>query len=315
MFARSLQWKRSCVAALAAVALAACTSNTRLEREARLVPDDPGLYAVVGGEELMRLDGDREWENETWQRRSSLRSHTNFVLRDPRIATIQGPLNESIRLTRVAWVRSRISDTGDIMPNTGSRWNVPQGGLFDVPVDLRHLAARQDTVIAIPGQPLADGLYSLRLNTRDGHRYARIGVNWPSVDHDRYAARNCVDEYLDTTGQGAEFHPCENQQQLIVAKGLQLHLVKPRVEATGDGKRLVVQGIVVNTTDRERTIPPLMAKVIGTDNTVIREWTFHAAPAALQAGDSTSFETVLEDPPDGTKTVNVRFSQTLTSSN
>src|SRR5690606_21193714 len=50
------------------------------------VPESQGIYAIVDSDELQRLDGNPEWERETWGNRSDLRADQQFVIYDPILA-------------------------------------------------------------------------------------------------------------------------------------------------------------------------------------------------------------------------------------
>jgi hypothetical protein len=310
MFESASTRQKSVLAAIMAALVAGCSFSSGHDYpDAHLVPDEEGIYLVRGGE-LMRLDGDREWENETWAWRSSLPANTEFVIFDPSLQYELEQPGQSVRLGEVAWVRSQISSEGDILPNTGSRWAVPKGELFAVPITLQPVAGRGDVLRVTPREPLEDGLYSIQLRKGGTNKSARFGVNWPVLDHNQYAASHCTDIYIGAVGKGDDYRPCE-EQQLIVAKGLRVYLVNPRNEQVDGVDTLVVQGIVVNTSGRPRPVPPLTAEVEGPDGTILKQWTFNPSANELAPGQSVSFQTQLTGPPDGTKTVRVKFGQTV----
>ncbi|WP_316979484.1 FxLYD domain-containing protein [Shumkonia mesophila] len=306
-----LRFRTPYVVSLLGLSLAACGTPSLL-REGAAIPEEPGIYATVEEGEFMRLDGDREWEVDTWAERSALRGDTQFVVTDPALRALAGPLDEAVRLYRVAWVRSRIAKDGGITPMSGSRWSAPESEPFRVAADVYRVAGRDDAVRVVPEMALGDGLYSIRLSTPGKRTYARLGVNWTTVDHDRYASGNCVDQYLDTTGTQIGFRLCE-EQPLLGTGGLHVYLVPPRVETVDNIERLIVQGIVVNTSERDTKIPPLTATIRGADGNVIKEWTFKANTADLKPHDSAAFEIALNDPPPATKTVRVEFAADATA--
>jgi len=313
MFENASAWQKSVLATVMAALMAACSfSSERDYPDAHLVPDEQGIYIVRGGE-LKRLDGNREWENETWAWRSSLPASTEFVIFHPSLQYEREEPGQSVRLGSVGWVRSQISPDGDILPNTSSRWGVPKGELYAVPIILQPVAGRGDVLRVTPREPLKDGLYSLQLRKGSTDRSARFGVNWPSLDQNQYAASHCIDRYVNAIGGGDDYRPCE-EQQLIVAKGLRVYLVNPRNEQIDGVDTLVVQGVVVNTSQRQRPVPPLTAEVEGPDGTILKQWTFTPSVNELAPGQSVSFQTRLAGPPDGTKTVRVKFGQTVASS-
>lgn len=286
--------------------LAACGTV----KDAHLVPDEPGLYAVVDEDNLTRLDGDREWEVETWEKRSSFDGLSQFVIYDPALGNVAMPLDQVVGIYRVAWVRSRISAEGEVFPNEDRTWKAPENSTFGIPVRVRRLEGHADKVEVVPEESLSNGLYSLQFDAPSGQNQARFGIGWQSIDRDQYAGRNCVDEYLDEAGRLSGFRLC-TEQQLQTTGGLRVYLVKPRIETLDNGRRLVVQGVVVNTSDRARTVPALNAAAQSGDGVIIGKWTFTIDPSRLKPGDSVSFVTALENPPDDVKTVNVTFTQNV----
>lgn len=103
---------------------------------------------------------------------------------------------------------------------------------------------------------------------------------------------------------------------MVAANDLRVHLVNPRMETVGGTTRLVVQGVVVNTSSEQtRGVPPLTAAVRSAGGEVLREWSFETGMNELEPGASVPFETALENPPTGTQTVNVGFSPSLSARN
>ncbi|MHA1151318.1 MAG: MJ0042-type zinc finger domain-containing protein [Alphaproteobacteria bacterium] len=79
--------------------------------------------------------------------------------------------------------------------------------------------------------------------------------------------------------------------------GLELRDVKS-VRRLIDGNRVVViEGRIVNLSDRDRRVPPLRASVTDAEGTELDRWTFQAASASLPPGGTTRFETVAKNPP------------------
>lgn len=310
-----LSSRMPCAMSLLGLIVAGCgsASVSGISLGDKSVPDEPGIYATAAEGEVMRLDGDREWEVDTWAERSSLKGDTQFVVTDPALQSLSGSLDEAVRLYRVAWVRSRIARNGEITPISGSRWSTPESEPFRVAADVYRVAGREDAVRVVPETALGDGLYSIRLAAGGKSTYARLGVNWKAVDHDRYASGNCVDQYLDESGTQLGFRLCE-EQPLLGTGGLHVYLVPPRVETVDTVERLIVQGIVVNTSERDTKIPPLTASIHGADGAVIKEWTFKANASDLKPHDSAAFEIALNDPPPATKTVRVKFAPPSTAS-
>ena len=65
-----------------------------------------------------------------------------------------------------------------------------------------------------------------------------------------------------------------------------------------DGDRVVViEGLVVNVSDRTRRVPPLSASLTDAEGVELDRWTFEAADATLAPGGTTKFETVAKNPP------------------
>lgn len=292
--------------------LAGCGSSSyERSADAHLVPDEPGIYAVVEDDRLRRLNGDREWENETWAWRSNLPRDVEFVVYDPNMPA-DASKQQGVSLHRVGWLRSEIDSTGDIRPIVrGSRWVVPETKASSVPLVIDNVAGRQDVVRATPRQSLDDGLYSLQLRAPRVSQNARIGVNWSSMDHDRYAARNCVDRYLGTDGD--RLRPCGRQHEFLMGKDLQLHLVKPYRKTVDGVDRMVIQGVLANDGKQSRRVPPLTAELKNSAGQVIKTWRFVPEADRLAPGESVSFETMVEAPPAETETVTVNFGRTMTS--
>jgi hypothetical protein len=154
------------------------------------IPDEPGIYAFTTEDELHRLDGDREWEEETWPERSNMPSNVHFVIYEPALAGRSA--GNTVQLWRVAWVRSEINAQGQAMPISGNEWAVAPFERFSVPFRYESPPGETEIVHIVPTVPLQPGLYDV---TIPGAREARVGVTWNSVDQRQYAAQNCVDRY------------------------------------------------------------------------------------------------------------------------
>jgi Protein of unknown function (DUF3426) len=166
------------------------------------IPDEPGLYALTSDDTLHRLDGDREWEVETWPERSNMPTGVEFVVSDPALAS--RPAGTSIELWKVAWVRSEINANNQAMPIEGSPWAVAPLEPFRIPFRYESPPDQRDVVHIVPTVPLEPGLYALRI-VNPGTRQARVGVGWNSVDQRQYSAANCVDRYA---AEGYVYRPC-----------------------------------------------------------------------------------------------------------
>lgn len=291
-------------AGLLALALGACAQDGA-DRNT-FIPERAGLYAVTGGGDVLRLDGTRLWEAESWDERSTLDRHTRFVVRDRGLRMVGDDLGEAVALYRVAWVRSRIGPDGNAMPVVGRQWSVPQDESFRVAVDLFRVRGQDDVVRVVPREPLESGLYSLRVATGEDWRHGRLGVNWASLDRDRYATANCVDEYVNAAGGRSGFGLCAERAP-FGSRGLRVFLATPRVEMVNGGDRLIVPGVVVNMSGQDKSVPTMIAKVRGANGEVIRQTTVKATPSALQPDDIASFEIGLDDPPADARSVDVEF--------
>jgi hypothetical protein len=179
------------------VAVGACAGSNEPSYP---IPDDPGIYAITDDGGVMRLDGDQDWEAETWPERSAMPPEVQFVISDPALAG-RSP-GSAVELWKVAWERSEINAQSQAMPVSGSPWVVVPMQSFSVPFRYESPAGETDVVHIVPTGPLAPGLYALRI-VNPGARQARIGVDWDSVDQRQYSAANCVDRY-----EGDVYRPC-----------------------------------------------------------------------------------------------------------
>lgn len=277
------------------------------------VPDEPGLYALIdagdGSPSLQRLDGPRPWEVETWPARSQLSPGVAFVVRHPELAHSRGHLGETVRLRRVAWVRSTIDARGDVLPVDGSRWAAPDLDVFEVPLRVEPHEGRHDIVRATPLAPLEPGLYALELGAGNQPIRARIGVQWASVDERAYSAATCVDRY---EGAGPRYRPCAAQAQQTplpaAAQWLRLYLVAPEFHDGAAGRGLVIKGVVVNASDAEHvTVPQLEAQVRAAAGHVLQRWRFDPGIGGLAPGASASFRTESRDTPAEAHSVHVEI--------
>ena len=266
---------------------------------------EPGLYAERG-ERLQRMDGEREWEQETWPERSSLNPEATFLVRNARLQDAGSALEDHVRLYRVAWVRSEITRDGAIRPVEGAQWVDASIEPLRVPVRLEYADDEHTTVRVRPQAELEPGLYTLQV--RDGTRQtqARLGVDWPEADRQAYAAAHCVDRYA---GQPPHYRPCTNQRQATASRSLKVHLVAPEIaRQPGRAPELVIKGVVINTSDRPRELPMLRARLESDDGEALRDWLFEAQARELEAGASASFESRLPNPPQAAGNVHVTVS-------
>lgn len=296
------QWINSVAALVLLASLSGCAWFGSSKQHP--VPRKPGLYALHEGE-LQRLDGDRKWEMETWDERSNLSPDTTFVIRHPRLPALGERLGEAIHLSRVAWVRSEISQEGDILPAQGNTWVATDVDELRVPVVLEPYVDNSEVVHVVPRARLQEGLYNLRLRSEAAQINARAGVGWASVDKRAYSAANCVDYY---PGDEIRYRLCTQQEHAFATKWLRVHLVEPEVRETADHQReLIVSGVVINTSRRPRRVPTLEAQLRSTQGEVIERWQFEAATAELQPGASARFRSSLPNPPAGINKIHVTF--------
>ena len=186
--------------ALCLVLLAGVSACAGTREPTYPVPDEPGIYAFTTKDNLRRLDGDRDWEVETWPERSNMPSNVHFVINEPALAGRSA--GNSVELWRVAWVRSEIDPQGQAMPVQGSQWAVAPIEPFAIPFRYESPAGQTEIVHIVPTVPLEPGLYTLRI-ANPGARQARVGVDWNGTDQRQYSAMNCVDRY-----DGNAYRPC-----------------------------------------------------------------------------------------------------------
>jgi hypothetical protein len=270
------------------------------------MPRDVGLYAAHEGR-LQRLDGNREWEMKTWPERSNLSPEIEFVIRHPQLQAAGDRLEEVIHLRRVAWVRSEISQEGDILPVDGNQWAVAEIDELRVPFRLERHGSNNEVVRVIPEQRLERGLYNLQFRSAAAQLNARIGVNWDAVDRRAYSAANCVDRY---PGDAVRYRPCAEQEHALASKWLRVHLVDPEMREVSGQQKLIVKGVVVNTSQRSRRVPVLEAQLRSAQGEVIKRWQFDAAAAELEPGASARFRSELPNPPPGARNIHVTFAST-----
>lgn len=280
-----------------AIALAGCSGLGGVPRQA-------GLYAVEDGEPT-RLDGDPEWERETWEQRSNFSPEISFLIRASALATATRSPEQLIQIHKVGWVRSEITPTGDIQPISGSQWANTQIEALRVPVRLSRHHDHEDVVQVTPLSALAPGLYTLSTSLASPGIQARFGVLWPEVDRREYAAAHCVDRYPE----GPEkYRTCAEQELGIASRLLKIHLVKPEFyNLPGQPRELIIKGVVVNTSEQPAPVPPLQAQLVNRQGVVVKHWEFLTDDKSLAPGASVPFESRLTNPPVGASDVQVTF--------
>lgn len=306
------------------------------------VPDDPGIYAFTTKDNLRRLDGDRDFEVETWPERSNMPGNVQFVINEPALAGRSA--GNSVELWRVAWVRSEIDPQGQAMPIQGSEWAVAPLAPFAIPFRYESPPGQTEIVHIVPTVPLEPGLYTLRI-ANPGARQARVGVNWSGTDQRQYSAMNCVDRY-----DGNAYRPCSaavataapppagdplapaltanasngglaslappQPAPVVVqqapaqpvaaatsAEGLQIALTDP--VRRNDG--LLIQGTVINTSNQVRAIPTMQGSLENASGQEMRRWVFQPPVRSLQPGERANFSTEVRPIPTGTARASVAF--------
>lgn len=309
------------------------------------VPDEPGLYSFTSKRDLRRLDGDPEWEVETWPERSSLPSNVHFVINEPALAG-RSP-GTAVELWRVAWVRSEINERNQAMPVAGAEWAVAPIAPFRVPFRYESPADRPDIVHIVPDGPLTPGLYTLRI-ANPATRQARIGVAWNGLDKRQYSAANCVDRYVAegnvyrtcTTAVGAQGtiaptgtaaydpgtgatsgggltslsalpaaptapQPAPQPQPVPAAINPGLEIALVDPVRRNDG--LLIQGVVINTTGQLQYVPAMQATLKNAAGQDLRRWVFNPPVRELAPGARANFKTEVRPVPQGVARANVAF--------
>ncbi|HET6160385.1 MAG TPA: hypothetical protein VFE34_18720 [Dongiaceae bacterium] len=349
--------------ALCVVLIAGVSACAGTREPSYPIPDDPGIYAFTTKDNLHRLDGDRDWEAETWPERSNMPSNVQFVISDPALAGRSA--GNSVELWRVAWVRSEINAQNQAMPVEGSQWAVAPIEPFSVPFRYESPAGQTDIVHIVPTVPLQPGLYTLRI-VNPGARQARVGVGWNKVDQRQYSAANCVDRYQ----QGSAYRPCTPTVAPAVgalpapgdqfnpgmtadasngglasmsapepgavlaplpapapaaalppppavaqpavaqpaaaapgAQNLQISLVDP--VRRNDG--LLIQGVVINTSNQVQTIPTMQGSLENQAGQELRRWVFQPPVQTLAPGARANFKTEVRPLPNGVARASVAF--------
>jgi hypothetical protein len=282
--------------AIAALAFAACSN----------LPDDPGLYAVMESGDTQRLSGGPKWDRKTWADRSDLPPKLRFFIVEPAIAENPESLDETITLRRAGWVRSDIKADGGIAPATGVQWVAANIDSLTIPLAYQRVGKRNDIIAAIPKASALDGgLYVLDLNGGGIRTSGRFGVNWTHADKNAYASKTCIDRYVRQ--EGAEYRRCLEQQQTTATIGLQLIMVEPERRLVDGRPAIVVKGVVLNRSDRRRSIPSLEGRLIDAAGQTLHDWRFRAVTGEVEPGRSVSFGAIVKDAPDNVKNIQVRF--------
>lgn len=339
-------WVRVAVLGLLA-ALPACGSDDEPETASLASPQSAdlparyGLYALQDGR-LGRLDGEKSFQIETWDSRSSLRPDVTFIVFDRALGDRSLRLAETIRLRQVARVRNAVAASGLASPLPKDEWVVADLPDFAVALDFQPVPGSPEMVAAIPAGPLSPGLYALQFRQGQSATTGRFGVDWSKVDKDQYATEHCVDRYATTPATykactvGAAQAPKQHisqqplapqppqpatqshtlQQQLVqqqapqptaAVQGLQLRDVQAERSSDQDMPILIVQGVVVNTSNAVRRVPPLLATLRDAQGVELDRWTFAAELTELAPGASTGFRTEAVSPTTQSTNLSVMF--------
>jgi len=273
-------------------------------------PDDQGIYSF-NGDDLVRLDGDPEWEQKTWGKRSNLAPRNEFVIRDESLAELSGSAAGVVGIRKVAWVRSNVTEDGRITPVTSSQWQSTPLSALEVPLDYAERPESDPDLLRLrPQRPLEPGLYAIYVGAGQKARTARFGVAWPKTDKQAYAASVCVDRYV---GETAALRPCQDQASADSEDSLQIYLVDPQVRTSGAGQSIVISGVILNQSSRTRHVPLLAAELRDASGRALKRWRFKAASVQIEPGQATSFRTEIDDTSQYAHSVNVNFASTQAS--
>ena len=89
--------------------------------------------------------------------------------------------------------------------------------------------------------------------------------------------------------------------------GLRIAEIESERVQGGNGAVLLVRGVIENTIEHSRTVPPLWAVLADEDGTQLHRWRVAAVSSVLDAGKTTTFESWLAHPPEGAARVTVGF--------
>ena len=303
---RPLMMSGGILLSMAALFLAGCGS-TGIPTATSLdgVPTQYGLYAVDGGGDYQRLDGDKQWEVRTWDKRSDLGRNTAFLVFHRGIGTSQKPLNELVRLYRVSSVRHDIQPDGGFREASRPRWKTVEREEFLVPLDFGPVPSRQDAILAVPRGGLAPGLYSLQYHGGSSVHASRLGVGWNDTDKTDYAMVNCVDRYVSKTG-APNYRLCSEEAP---GTGLRISVTSSRQRSTAMGRALSVEGTIENVSDKAQSIPSMLLTLSDPEGRPVEQREFDPGIRNLAPGERTGFRKEFLDPSPTASRVVVAFSE------
>ncbi len=91
------------------------------------------------------------------------------------------------------------------------------------------------------------------------------------------------------------------------ADGLRIAEIESERVQGGNGAVLLVRGVIENTIENSRTVPALQAVLVDEAGTELHRWRVAAVSTVLGAGQTTTFESWLAEPPEGAARVTVGF--------
>lgn len=92
-----------------------------------------------------------------------------------------------------------------------------------------------------------------------------------------------------------------------VAPGLELRNASRRRQLTDSGSILVLEGDVVNVSHSTKPVPLLQIVLFDAGGNELTAWTFAAEVSSLEAGETTVFQTQIEDPPEAARELSLTF--------
>jgi len=281
--------------------LTACGSSPDRQAAAQY-----GIY-IIDGSDLVRMDGDPEWERQTWDRRASLEPDVKLAINDPLLSGGRNlsELRELILLERVAHVRNAVDvRTGARAEASGNRWMASHLQRFAVPITFGPDPDYPGLIRVRPREPLPPGLYSIMVGGGRAATLARFGVSWEAVNKQAYADRHCVDRY--DAGPNTAFFGC-GEEPIASAAGLSIGGLTTEQRDVAGIPTLVVAGRIANGTDVPRRIPPLRAKLVSGTG-VEQSWNFQINRAYILPGETIDFSSTVQYPMENSENVVVSFS-------
>lgn len=105
----------------------------------------------------------------------------------------------------------------------------------------------------------------------------------------------------------ARFYELIGQPVRAAGEGLDLrNVTSTRKDEAG---ALIVEGTLVNVTDKPRQVPKLRAIMTSRERQVLKEWSFPSGVPVLMAGESAPFRAELPDVPRGGANLEVTFTE------